>query len=65
MASPEHWGCDIRIDHDHVLTIEANCIFGRELAENDEEVIRNIAEHLLCFVGKPKQTSAAQSAEGE
>ncbi|AMV30882.1 hypothetical protein VN12_02120 [Pirellula sp. SH-Sr6A] len=64
MKKVEHWGCDVRINGKHVLTIESNCVYGRFLTDADEETIREIAENLLAFVGK-KKTSAAQSAEGE
>lgn len=50
----KHWGVDVRINGKTVLTIESNCVSGRQLSFDDEETIRNCAEHLLAFVGPRK-----------
>ena len=47
----EHWGVDVRVNGEHVLTIESNCLCGRDLSDVDKEAIRTAARHLLAFVG--------------
>lgn len=50
--SIHHWGVDVRVNHELILTIESNCLSGKgELTEKEEETIRLCAEHLLAFVG--------------
>lgn len=48
----QHWGVDVRVNGEHVLTIESNCLSGRELSDVDELAIRTAAQHLLAFVGE-------------
>lgn len=50
----QHWGVCCYINGEHVLTIESNSVCGRTLSDQDEEAIRNMAEHLLAFVGSGK-----------
>lgn len=50
----EHWGVDVRVNGSHVLTIESNCVYGKQLTNAEEEVIREAARHLLAFVGEQK-----------
>lgn len=42
----------MRVNGEHVLTIESNCLSGRQLSDVDEEAIRTAAQHLLAFVGQ-------------
>lgn len=51
----QHWGVYCYVNHKQVLTIESNCVFGRDLSDEDKEAIRSMAEHLLAFVGERKQ----------
>lgn len=51
----EHWGVTCYINCQHVLTIESNSVCGRQLSDSDIEAIRNMAEHLLAFVGDSKE----------
>lgn len=48
----QHWGVDVRVNGERVLTIESNCLSGRELSDVDEQAIRTAAQHLLAFVGE-------------
>ena len=50
----EHWGVDVRVNGAQVLTIESNCVYGKQLTDDEEEVIREAARHLLAFVGEQK-----------
>lgn len=34
-----------------ILTIEHECLSGRELSEDEESAVRESADHLLSFVG--------------
>lgn len=47
-----HWSVSVERDGENILTIESNCLSGRELSDEDEECIRNCARHLLSFVGE-------------
>lgn len=51
LSALKHWGVDVRVNGEHVLTIELNCLSGRELSDVDEHAIRTAARHLLAFVG--------------
>jgi len=46
------WGVDIRVDGKNVLTIENDCLCGDEDIEKYVDIIRYIANRLLCFIGK-------------
>lgn len=47
-----HWGVDVRVNHEHVLTIESNCVFGKsKFSELQESAIREAARNLLAFIG--------------
>lgn len=48
----QHWGVEVRVNGEHVLTMESNCLSGRELSDIDEHAIRTSAQHLLAFVGE-------------
>lgn len=49
----EHWGVDVRVNGEDVLTIESNCLFGKsDLSDVDKEAIRLAGKHLLAFIGE-------------
>lgn len=49
----EHWGVDVRVNGEAVLTIESNCLFGKsDLSDVDKEAIRLAGNHLLAFLGE-------------
>jgi hypothetical protein len=50
-VSTQHWAVTVERNGENVVTIESNCLSGREISEEDEEVIRNCAYHLLSFIG--------------
>lgn len=51
----QHWTVTVEKDGEKILTIESNCLSGKaDLTSEDEQVIRNAAEHLLSFVGAVK-----------
>ena len=47
----------VTVEHngEHLLTIEPNCVFGKELTKDDDEIIRQAARHLLAFVGQTEE----------
>lgn len=51
----QHWRVECSINGKVALAIESNSLCGRDLTEEDEEAIRNMANHLLSFVGKGKR----------
>lgn len=48
----QHWSVSVHRNGEQVVTIESNCLSGREISEADAEVIRTCAEHLRSFVGE-------------
>jgi hypothetical protein len=60
----EHWAVSVDANGENILRIESNCVSGRELTSDDEQLIRNCAHHLLAFVGS-QPTPPAPSASGE
>lgn len=56
-----HWAVEVRVNHKQVLTIESNCVYGKSLSNQEEEVIREAAEHLLAFVGKHAKKESCNS----
>jgi hypothetical protein len=57
MGSTEHWAVTVERNGEKIVTIESNCLSGRELSAEDEQTIRTAALHLLAFVGDPTQTT--------
>jgi hypothetical protein len=56
----DHWAVSVFCNGENVVTIESNCLSGRDLSPEDEATIRLCAQHLLAFVG-PERTAAATS----
>lgn len=52
----QHWGVDVRVNGECVLTIESNCLCGKsDLSAMELNAIRTAANHLLAFAGKPSR----------
>lgn len=49
----EHWAVTVYREGEEIVTIESNCLSGRELTPEDEAAIRTAANHLLAFIGEP------------
>lgn len=47
----QHWGVTVSRNGDEIVTIESNCLSGREISAEDEIVIRRAANHPLAFIG--------------
>lgn len=47
----QHWAVTVERNGQSVVTIESNCLSGREISTEDEKCIRNAAHHLLAFIG--------------
>lgn len=57
-TSLQHWGVDVRVNGEDVLTIESNCLFGKsDLSPMELDAIRTAANHLLAFAGQPDAKS--------
>lgn len=50
----QHWSVTVTRNGEALVTIESNCLSGRDLRAEDERVIRMAARHLLAFVGEEK-----------
>lgn len=53
----QHWAVTVSRNGEDVVTIESNCLSGREISAEDEETIRKAAHHLLSFIGDPYPAS--------
>jgi hypothetical protein len=51
-ALPRHWAVTVSADGEPLVTIEKNCLSGRDLTPDDEDVIEWAAHHLLAFIGR-------------
>lgn len=49
----DHWAVTVERNGERVVTIETNCLSGREISAEDEQAIRTAAHHLLSFIGDP------------
>lgn len=47
----QHWGVDIRVNGERVLTIESNCLSGIDNISDYADTVRECAHHLLAFIG--------------
>jgi hypothetical protein len=50
----EHIAVTVCRNGDQVVTIETNCLSGREISPEDAEAIRWAARQLLGFIGEKK-----------
>jgi hypothetical protein len=48
----KHFAVSVVRDGECILTIESNCLAGKDLTQEDEQCIRDCAQHLLSFIGK-------------
>lgn len=55
MEEIEYCHVTVNINGEDVLTLASNYICGKDLSEQDEEVIRSCAHRLLSFVGEKKE----------
>jgi len=51
VETTDHWSVTVERNGKNIVTIESNCLSGREISEEDERVIRRCACHLLAFIG--------------
>lgn len=50
--STQHWAVTVSRNGEDIVTIESNCLSGREITAEDEHAIRTAAYHLLAFIGE-------------
>jgi hypothetical protein len=60
MRHEKHWGVSVDVDGENILRIESNCLSGRNLSEEDLELIRMCARNLLSFAGEVKPVTARE-----
>ena len=49
----QHWGVDVRVNGEDILTIESNSLFGKsDLSDIELEAVRTAAKQLLAFAGQ-------------
>ena len=54
-SSLQHWGVDVRVNGEDVLTIESNRICGKiDLSAMELDAIRTAANNLLAFAGQQR-----------
>lgn len=49
----DHVSVTVYRNGESVVTIETNCLSGRDISQADEEAIRWAAHNLLGFIGEP------------
>lgn len=59
----EHWSVSVERNGELVVTIETNCLSGRDISDADAETIRTAARHLLSFIGEPVTVDAVREDE--
>lgn len=47
----EHWGVDVRINCERVLSVESDSIGGRDLSTEEHKAAVEAAKSLLSFLG--------------
>lgn len=62
VSQQKHWAVSVFSDGETVLTIESNCVCGRDLSDDDKQLVRDCAQHLLAFVGEPAGAAVPQEA---
>lgn len=61
----EHWGVDVRVNGQGVLTIESNSMSGIENIQDHADAVRTCAMHLLSFIGEPDLSAALSCRDRE
>jgi len=49
----QHWAVTVSRNGEDIVTIESNCLSGREISDEDERIIELCANNLLGFIGAP------------
>jgi hypothetical protein len=57
-----HWAVTVSRNGEQIVTIESNCLSGRDISSKDEATIEDCARHLLAFIGKEFAPPGAGSA---
>ena len=56
----DYWSVTVSRNGENIVTLEPNCLAGRELSSEDEAAIRTAASHLLAFIGDGTATTNAE-----
>lgn len=54
----EHWAVTVSRSGETIVTIESNCLCGRDISPEDYGTIRTAALHLLGFIGESPENAA-------
>lgn len=46
----EHWAVAVSRNGEAIVTLESNCMSGRDISEEDARIVRLAAEHLRSFI---------------
>ncbi|SDR37050.1 hypothetical protein SAMN05443245_5178 [Paraburkholderia fungorum] len=57
------WSVTVNVNAQDILTIGHNSLSGIDGIEDFAQVVRNCAEHLLSFIGKPEQSAVVLDGE--
>ena len=60
----EHWAVHCWVNHQRVLSLESNSLSGKDLSVEDEEVIREMANCLLGFLGQRNNQTVEVASTG-
>lgn len=58
-SKTEHWAVTVSRNGESIVTLESNCMAGRELGEEDERIIRLAVQQLQGFVGAEHEQKTA------
>lgn len=61
VSPTQSWAVTVERNGEQVVTIASNCLAGRDLSSEDEQTIRDCAEHLRSFVGSDISLNTQQS----
>jgi hypothetical protein len=50
-VSRDHWAVTVWRNGEEIVTIETDCLSGKEIGPADEEAIRTAAQNLRAFIG--------------
>lgn len=61
----KHWRVEVSSGGESMVAIEPEMLAGRELDDEDLNIIRHCAEHLLAFAGNPNSAPAPEQGKGD
>jgi hypothetical protein len=59
----QSWAVTVERNGEQIVTIESNCVSGRDISDEDARVIRTAAHHLQAFLSDPEPACELCSIE--